>query len=237
MSEGWTSFWSFVPDWMIGMNSSFYTWKNGNLYKHNINEQRNTFYGVSYPSSITTIFNQDAFEVKMFKTLQLSGTHAWTADIITDLSTGIVDDTFFVEKENMWYAHIRRPDTSLNPNDVDYVSTQGIGSLSSYDAATQTITFTFDIGTSISIGDQIYTFNGSGGFTNIGDVASHTSNTITIGTVVNVPTAGQMVGYVKNAQAESYGSRGYYMQVELQNNDLEEVELYSVYTQIFKSYP
>lgn len=237
MSEGWTSFWSFIPDWMIGMNSSFYTWKDGNLYKHNTNSQRNTFYGVSYPSSITTIFNQNAIEVKMFKTLQLSGSHAWSADIITDLSTGMVDDTFFVEKENMWYAHIRRIDTSLNPNDIDYVSTQGIGSLSSYDAVTQTIEFTFDIGTSISVGDQIYVFNGSGGFTNIGDVASYTANTITIGTIVNVPTVGQMVGYVKNAQAESYGSRGYYMQVELQNNDPEEVELYSVSTQIFKSYP
>ena len=40
-SEGWPSFYSFIPDYMIGMNSYFYTFKNGNLYRHNTNDIRN----------------------------------------------------------------------------------------------------------------------------------------------------------------------------------------------------
>ena len=80
-SNGWTSFWSYVPDMMIGMNSSFFSFKNGSLYEHNTNATRNNFYGVQYNSTITTIFNQGNTETKMFKTLGLDSTNPWTATI------------------------------------------------------------------------------------------------------------------------------------------------------------
>jgi hypothetical protein len=41
---GWVSFYSYYPDWIIGMNNYLYTFKGGNIYKHNTNESRNTFY-------------------------------------------------------------------------------------------------------------------------------------------------------------------------------------------------
>ena len=34
--KGWTSFYSYIPDFMIGMNNYFYSFKNGNLYRHNV---------------------------------------------------------------------------------------------------------------------------------------------------------------------------------------------------------
>jgi hypothetical protein len=49
--EGWASFYSFLPDWMIGMNNYFYTFKGGNLYRHNVNNTRNNFYGVPFSPS------------------------------------------------------------------------------------------------------------------------------------------------------------------------------------------
>ena len=45
-----------------------------------------------------------------------------------------------------------------------------------------------------------------------------------------------MVG-VKNSQVESYGSRGFYMEVKLENEDTTEVELFSIGSDIFKSFP
>ena len=33
--RGWTSFHSYVPDYMINLNNEFYTFKNGQLYKQN----------------------------------------------------------------------------------------------------------------------------------------------------------------------------------------------------------
>ena len=42
--KGWVSFYSYIPEKMIGMNQFLYSFKNGNLYKHNSNETRNNFY-------------------------------------------------------------------------------------------------------------------------------------------------------------------------------------------------
>ena len=46
--KGWTSFHSFYPEWMIGMNNNLFTFQNGNLYIHHSDEvNRNTYYGVN----------------------------------------------------------------------------------------------------------------------------------------------------------------------------------------------
>ena len=42
--QGFPSFYSYAPDWMIGMNSYFYTFKGGNVFRHNTNETRNQYY-------------------------------------------------------------------------------------------------------------------------------------------------------------------------------------------------
>jgi len=52
-----------------------------------------------------------------------------------------------------------------------------------------------------------------------------------------VPVAGNFIVFVKNAVAESYGARGYYMEVLLENTSSTAVELFAISSQIFKSYP
>ena len=46
-ARGWSSRYTWYPDWHIGMNSTYYSFKNGNLYKHNANANYNEFYGNS----------------------------------------------------------------------------------------------------------------------------------------------------------------------------------------------
>ena len=42
-AKGFPSFYSFVPENMIGMNNRFFSFKNGELYLHNSDEaERNT---------------------------------------------------------------------------------------------------------------------------------------------------------------------------------------------------
>ena len=82
---GWVSFYSYYPDWMIGMNNFFYTFKGGNIYKHNVNTARNTFYGVFTPTTIQSVFNNSALENKLFKTINLEGDAPWGAALETDL--------------------------------------------------------------------------------------------------------------------------------------------------------
>ena len=67
--QGWPSFYSYLADYMIGMNGFFYTWSGGNLYRHNTNNQRNVYYGVQYFSSITGVLNVEPKTIKLFKTM------------------------------------------------------------------------------------------------------------------------------------------------------------------------
>jgi hypothetical protein len=240
-SKGWTSFWSYLPDWMIGMNSSFYTWRNGNLYKHNTNATRNRFYfddvpnqdggGINYESNITTVFNFDPAAMKMFKTLSLDSTHAWKSELTTDISTGYMESSYFQEKEGTWFAYIRRVDGTI---DTKAISTQGIGALGSYSALV--LTFTFDIGTGISTGDKVYKVSG-GALVLFGEVASHTSKTITLVSTAVTPVAADVIVYVKNSQAESFGARGYYMDCKLTTEETAQVEIFTATSNIFKSNP
>ena len=93
---GWVSFYSFYPDWIIGMNNYLYTFKGGNLYRHNVNASRNTFYqpwwtqsgnpaGAFRPTKVQSVFNNAVLENKLFKTINLEGDAAWSAQLITDL--------------------------------------------------------------------------------------------------------------------------------------------------------
>jgi len=238
MLDGWTSFHSYFPEWMEHMNSFMYTFKNGEMWKHNSNATRNSWYGTTYPSSVSVIFNDSPNEPKMFKTLSYDSDHKWNATVITDLSSGSMDKSYFEEKEGFYFTYIRR-----NTGTVDYkaMSTQGIGNASAVTlvgVATYRVDFTFDIGSIMSVGDLLYVVP-SGTPLVSGQITALTSNSITIVMVVGgtIPVAGNFIMFVKDAVAESYGARGYFMQATLTNTDTEAVELFAISSQIFKSYP
>ncbi len=236
VSEGWNSFWSFSPDWMTEMNSIFYTFKNGELWRHNINTTRNNFYGNQYPSSIRTIFNTDPLTVKMFNTVSLNSTHPWTANVYTNINDGSIDYTYFVEKEGQWYAYIRRFDNTI---DVKALSTQGVGSADSVDSTTPSavvLDFLFKLDSSISIGDKLYK-NSAGTLVLVGTITNLSPNSITVDTTLgSIPLTTDFLICVKNSQAESFGARGYYMNINLENDLTEQVKLFAVGTSLFKSF-
>ena len=227
-ADGWTSFWGYQPDWMIGLSNVFYSWKDGNLWKHNSNQvSRGNFYSTSFASTIKTIFNEDSASTKMFKTLSLDSTAAWTTTMLTDLDTnGSILSNDYVEKEGGWYAYIRA--NSATSNSPNLLSTQGIGNATS--AGGSIATFPFVISTNLAVGDRVF-------FNNVlvGTIASATTNTITI-TGGTFPGGTGYVYVVKNSIAESFGLRGYYMEVELSVLSASEVELFSISSSLFKSY-
>ena len=64
--QGFPSFYSYIPDYMIGMNSHFYTFHKGDMYKHNVattiggaTVPRNNFYGTQYNSDVTILVNDN----------------------------------------------------------------------------------------------------------------------------------------------------------------------------------
>ncbi len=241
-NSGWTSFHSYFPEWKIGMNSNFYTIKGGNIWKHYNNNTRNNYYSSQYNSTVTPVFNDEPTVTKMFKTIQLDTDSPWDTTITTDLSTGFMNSTQYQLKEGDYYTYIRRVEGNT---DLDLMSAQGIGDILTVTGAAPgniTLTFSFNIGSNISIGDKLYRDNA--GIELIGTITGLTDTSIemfpnppAIPVTSITPVIGDYVLYIKDAEAESYGARGYYMETLLSNSSTSEVELFSISSEVFKSFP
>lgn len=238
--KGWPSFYSFIPEYTQGMNNYLYTFKNGQLYRHNTNSLRNNFYGVQYNTTIKSVFNKGPLENKLFKTLILESDAAWSATLATDLpQTGSISDTYFEKKEGNYFAFIRFLETDINLL-MRYAN--GIANVTTVDATTPTATtLTFassvNIGSIISIGDMVY----YGSTPTLGGVVTALSGqVVTINTTIagaSAPSNGDFILYVKNTVAESHGVMGHYCEYELTNTSTSKVELFSVGSESMKSFP
>jgi len=239
-AKGWPSFYSFIPEKMIGMNNSFYSFKGGSLYKHNSNSRpRNNFYGEQYESTISGVINVEPTIIKKFKTISLEGNAAWDCSVYSDLESGYIDKDWFSLKEGEQYAYIRR---RADDDTFEARSAQGVGSVSTVDSSVITsvvLTFTFDVGSMVSIGDKVYGVT-SGTPEFAGTITAVSGTTITIDsdqTGATIPVPGQFIMYVKNNIAESYGATGYYLAYTLTNDSTSFVELYGIASNLFKSFP
>ena len=98
-AKGWTSRFSFVPEFGITSNSKFYTFKDGKVYLHNSDLQnRNTFYNPLLPtdagfnaatgftaSEVQVIFNDNPTFVSDWLSINYEGSEGWEAiEIIGD---------------------------------------------------------------------------------------------------------------------------------------------------------
>lgn len=254
--NGWVSFYSFEPDWMIGMNNYFYTFKGGNLYRHNVNTTRNNFYGQQYGSSITSVFNDAPTENKLFKTLNIEGDSAWEATMYTDLQyTGFIEKGWFEKKEQSWYAFVRNSgEIPATPQEYPLRSLNGIGRslVVSTVGPTTTISFSISplvaIGNIISVGDIVYfslpPYNtpqlaGQVTFINVDYRAGLNALVInsSIAGAVPIPIQDPYFLFIKNSVAESHGVLGHYCVFTLENRTGDKVELFAAETEAMKSYP
>jgi len=240
-AKGWTSFYSFKPEIMIGMNNRFYSFYRGNLYIHNSNNvERNKFYGEKYKSTITGVINDSPSEVKTFKTISLESTAPWSCTVTSDLGSGYIDKNWFTLKEGDYYAHIRR---NSNDSVLEMRSLQGIGTVSSVDSsvpASTVITFSFKPDSMISSGDKMYVSTG-GSVAIVGTITSTSGNDITVdASSGTIPSPSNFVMYMKNPIAESYGTTGYYLEYHLElpvDSSNVFVEIFGIGSSLFKSYP
>jgi len=255
-SQGWPSFYSFNPDYMIGMNNFFYTFKGGNLYQHNTNELRNNYYGEQFNSQISSVFNLNPLENKIFKTINLESDNAWQAYMETDIQqNGIIEDSWFEKKEGAWFAYVRQ-EGNVPAFEGQYAmrSANGIGKTSnvSVDGGLTTLSFSTDplvsIGNIISIGDYVYhslpqytevTFGGV--VTNIEVDLRNGINRLYVSTnydgAVAFPLNDPYIMFLKSSEAESHGLLGHYCIFTIVNVNTNKTELFAVESDVMKSYP
>ena len=265
---GWVSFYSYEPDWMIGMNNYFYTFKGGNLYRHNTGPARNTFYQEWWnkvggyvppsnspfafkPSKITSVFNNAVLENKIFKTITLEGDSQWGVTLETDLQySGFIDSSWFEKKEASYYAFVRN-----NSNgQLALRSLNGIGnSLTVVGNGTNNAQVNFSINPLVSIGNIIsvgdYVYFGHPNPQLAGPVVAINIdypsgiNQIVVNNNMLTPLTTPIPGnvnyflFIKNSVAESHGVLGHYCTFTLENLSNQKVELFSVQSNVMKSFP
>ena len=234
----WTSFWGYHPEWMTRLNRGFFSFKNGQLYRHHSETaQRNYFYddegGMSVQdSSITVAFNQDPSDVKQFKTISLeSNTSNWNAILETNLDSGHINYENFDTREGEHYAIISRDSGSIL--DFAHLSIQGVGVCT--DVLGDIYTFN-EVPTFLSTEDTLYTVDISNIPYAIGKVLAFDSTTITVTPLTTGPT-NSFYFVAKNPVSESNGIKGNHATITLTTTDSgNEATLFTVNTETFKSF-
>ena len=163
--KGFSSFKSFT-DMQAGIsfNNNYYTFKDGELYKHHINENRCIFYddtfktGNSLESYVEVVLNTNPYENKRFKNIIYEGTQS-KVDILDVTSDGSDADVYninskkgwfaetiitptqsgsineFLEKDNKWYNYIKGDDITASNIDTSDFNVQGLGIITSNTAS------------------------------------------------------------------------------------------------------
>lgn len=235
--KGWTSFHSFIPDWMQRLNNRFFTVKDGNLYIHNDENSsiRNNFYGVQYPTKIKVIVNEYPSEIKIAKTIMLEANKAFDVNIksyINDETVFITEtnllSTDFLDKEGLQHAYFRR-----NEITTDYTAKNAYGLGRVLSVLGSTIKFSKTVPTaSISIGDSLIDENEN----TIGIIQDYSGVIIIVDTTPIILSNTFIFGY-KNPKIEGSEIRGYNFEVELTDNSTSRTEIFAMNLNIVKSFP
>lgn len=137
--KGFPSFFTYKPDQMFSVRGSFYSLKNGRIWKHySSNVNRGSFYGDnSYDTTksyIEFVFNPNVSVSKVFKTINYEGSNGWKVEsFVTDVGdtsnvvysydegayqeSGITYRVGFNNKENKYHANLIN-NSSVNPGEV-----------------------------------------------------------------------------------------------------------------------
>jgi len=249
--DGFTSFFSFNPEMMIGMNNYLYSFKNGQIWKHYINPLRNTFYGTYTASTVDICFNDSPMEVKMFKTFSYEGNYTrnkisstFSTYLSDRIFTGSIGASDFAVKEGEAFSNII---TLTSDFDVT-LKEQGVGQL--YDVPAP-LAYTVNtpspinapaIGNSSSYADSLYHIEASTGtkyligvITNYVNLGSQ--SIFYTATENHTPSYGDLLVVSKNIYSESFGLRGTYMTTSMVIDTTDKMEIFSVSSSILKSYP
>ena len=71
--QGWTSYYSFVPEYYGRVRDYVVSFKDGQLWKHDVSPLAKNFYGTQYTRQLKFVSNKDFPKVKQYKALGVTG--------------------------------------------------------------------------------------------------------------------------------------------------------------------
>ena len=111
--SGWTSRYSFIPEWGISTLGKYYTFNGGQCWLHHDGTAaHNNFYGTQYNSEVQFIFNDNPTASSEWVSLNYEGTPGWDCvGIEADQEDGVTSsvdilDSKWFKKEGKYFAPI-----------------------------------------------------------------------------------------------------------------------------------
>ena len=113
-TNGWTSFYSYIPQAGGSLDGKFYTFSpyvaanletlsySGDIWEHYSNSTHNNFYANQSTSRVSLIFNQNPSANKNFLTVNYEGSRNWEINnMLAEQDTGIQDEAKSIAKYNV----------------------------------------------------------------------------------------------------------------------------------------
>lgn len=101
--NAFTGFFDYIPEWALSADDIIYSWKDGQIYKHDVNGSNYcTFYGTAYNASITVVFNPNVGQKKSWNSIAEVASDTWIVPLAySDVLTyaGQTQETNLVEQE------------------------------------------------------------------------------------------------------------------------------------------
>ena len=242
--KGFTSFHSFEPQYMIGMNNNFFTFHEGDLYIHHSEDgYRNLYYSEdavndTSESKISLMVNESPSDIKLLKAVSLEGSTSWDIDLSAYVSStrnpiqSQLSSSDFKLKEGLWFSYVRRSERSLQTNSK---ASYGIGEIVGLTPSKIVIKGVTD---QVSYGDTVFNTNGS---TDIGIIQSiyvdevNNQLELTLDSVSGINLGDFVIGK-RDSRIEGESLRGYVMRLDLGLKTTDRVELFAVNTEVIKSF-
>jgi hypothetical protein len=117
----WISKYSFWPERYCHLNTEMFSFKNGEMWKHNADTHRNRFHGRQYPSQVNPVFNKAPGVQKNFTYMSLDAGKLWASPAMT---TQEGQETFilsghFEKIQNEWFADVKQDINTPNMSSAD----------------------------------------------------------------------------------------------------------------------
>jgi hypothetical protein len=128
--NGWVSHRSYPAVFAGSLDSSFYTFNFGDLYKQNSTATgvlNNNFHGTQYNSEVSLIFNDVPSQSKVFSSINYEGDSGWSiANIETDVDTGMdISSTLTQSTDSIIYlSGFQKMDGKYNSNIINTSSAE-----------------------------------------------------------------------------------------------------------------
>ena len=114
--QGWTSYYSFVPEYYGRVRDYVVSFKDGQLWKHDVSPLAKNFYGTQYTRQLKFVSNKDFPKVKQYKALGVTGIGKNDAPSIfvppyEGVPTGMLSSLsarFFETLEGIQYANLQK---------------------------------------------------------------------------------------------------------------------------------